>query len=180
MIADMKFRPKASNAKAKRVFLLTLLLALSVFVLSLFLPSYQSVVQLVALVILTVSLFFYNRYLASVYEYEVTTDSDGVPVFVVCVYQPKRTSTLGRIALWDVTEVKRYTREEYSHLPKNKEVATYKYNPTFSPDTITVISVRNANEISDLWIESTEEFDAYFLSIVAQAKEMRAFLSGEE
>ena len=173
MIPDMRFRPKTSNVKGKRVFLLTLLLALVTFLCSLLLTEYQGVVQLIAIVILTVSLYFYNRYVATVYEYEITTDNDGAPVFVVCVYQVKRTSTLCRIALWDVTGVARYLAEELKKLPRDKSVGIHKFNPTLSPQTITVISVRSQYEKSDLWIESSEEFDAYFLSLVAQAKASR-------
>ena len=173
MISDMKFRPKSTNMKGKRVFLLTLIFALAIFLISLVLPAYQGVVQMVSLALLTVSLYYYNRYLATSYEYEITTDYDGTPVFVVASYQKKRTSTLCRIALWDVTSVKRYKREELAALPKDREVAVFKYNPTLSPDFITVVSVRSTHEKSDLHLETSEDFDAYFLSLVEEAKGMR-------
>ena len=41
MISDMKFRPKSTNMKGKRVFLLTLIFALVIFLISLVLPAYQ-------------------------------------------------------------------------------------------------------------------------------------------
>ena len=173
MIPDMRFRPKGSNAKGKRVFLCTLAVALAIFLFSLLMTNYQGVVQLLAIAILTVSLYYYNRYVATVYEYEITTDNDGAPVFVVCAYQGKRTSTLCRIALWDVREVIRLSQEELKKRPEDKTVSIHKYTPTLSPQTVTVISVRSEFEKSDLWIESSEEFDNYFLSLVAQAKEMR-------
>ena len=173
MIPDMKFRPKAADEKGKRVFLLTLLLALATFLCSLLLDSYQGIVQLVALVLITVSLYIYNRYVATSYEYEITTDNDGTPVFVVLAYQGKRTSTLCRIALWDVTSVTRYSPDELKAIGRDKEVGIHKYTPSFDPHTITVISVRSTYEKSDLWIESSEEFDSYFLSLVSEAKAIR-------
>ena len=180
MIPDMRFRPKTSDTKGKRIFLCTLLLALAIFLVSLLLEAYQGVVQIVALVLITVSLYFYNRYIATEYEYEITTDNDGAPVFVVVAYQGKRTSTMCRIALWDVTEVKRYTPDALKARPQDKEVSIHKFTPSFSPDTVTVISVRSTYEKSELYIESSEEFDSYFLSIVAEAKALRQDVTEDE
>ncbi len=175
MISDMKFHPKASNMKGKRVFLITLLLALALFLCSLLLSGYQSLVQLLAFVILTISLYFYNRYMATSYEYEITTDSDNTPVFVVSSYQGKRVSTLCRIALWDVTSIVRYTKEELAKREVDKEVSVHKFMPTFSAEIVTIVCVRSPHEKCDLWLETPEEFDAYFLSLIKEAKEMRNF-----
>ena len=179
MICDMKFHPKAQNAKGKRVFLITLLLALALFLSSLLFTSYQGVIQLVALVLLTIALYFYNRYVTTSFVYEITTDADGAPVFVVSSYQGKRVSTLCRIALWDVTGVVRYTREELAKREKSKEVSTHKFTPTMSPEIITVISVRSTYEKCDLWLETAEDFDAYFLSVVKEAKELKSMENDE-
>ena len=113
MISDMKVRPKPTNEKGKRMFLVFLLAAALLFVASLFMQSYHGVAQLLSLVCLTVSLFFYNRYLATTYEYEITTDTDGTPVFVVSSYSTKRVSALCRIALWDIREIRRMSREDF-------------------------------------------------------------------
>ena len=169
----MKFHPKTANTKGKRVFLITLLLALALFLSSLLLHSYQSIIQLIALVLLTVALYFYNRYVSTSFVYEITTDADGVPVFVVSSFQGKRVSTLCRISLWDVTGVVRCTREELRKREKNKEVAIHKLNPTMSPEIITVVSVRSTYEKCDLWLETSEDFDSYFLSIIREAKELK-------
>ena len=180
MISDMKFRPKSTDTTGRRAFLLTLLLALATFLGSLLLESYQGVVQMVALVLITVSLYFYNRYIATTYEYEITTDNDGAPVFVVLAYQGKRTSTLCRVALWDVIGVTRFTPEALKAQQRDKEVGIHKFTPSFSPSVITVISVRSPYEKSDLYIESSEEFDSYFLSLVAEAKSLRPSVDDDE
>lgn len=173
MISDMKFRPKPTNQLGKRVFLLTLLCALAIFVVSLFLPSYQSVVQLLALVLLTISLYYYNRYVSTTYEYEITTDSDGTPVFVVSTTQGKRTSALCRIALWDVVGLERFAKENLSKRENDKTVSRHVLLPTLSPTVVTVVSVRSTYEKCELWLETSEDFDSYFLTLVRTAKENR-------
>ena len=67
----------------------------------------------------------------------------------------------------------RYSSDELKALGRDKEVGIHKYTPSFDPQTITVISVRSTYEKSDLWIESSEEFDSYFLSLVSEAKAIR-------
>ena len=173
MISDMKIRPKASNDKGKRVFLLLLVLAGAVFITSLFLELYQGIVQLVALILLTASLFFYNRYLATTYEYEITTDYDGTPVFVVSSYSIKRVSALCRIALWDIREIVRMSREERKAHQTPKEMAKHDYIPTLSPDSVLCIVQKSRYEKSEIYIESNEIFEEYLRGVVTEAYNLK-------
>ena len=170
----MKIRPKAANEKGKRAFLLFLLLAAVLFVISLFMENYHGIVQLFSLVALTTALFFYNRYLASTYEYEITTDTDGTPVFVVSSYSVKRVSTLCRISLWDIREIRRMNKEERRAHQTPKDMAKHNYTPTLFPDSVLCIVQRSRYEKSEIYIESNEVFEKYLLEIVEEARAMHA------
>ena len=173
MIREMKIRPKASNEKGKRIFLLLLLLSAALFITSLFLPLYQGIVQLFSLIGLTASLFFYNRYLATTYEYEIATDHDGTPVFVVSSYSTKRVSALCRIALWDIREIKRMSRDERRAHQTAKDLAKHDYTPTLSPDFVLCIVQRSRYEKSEIYIESNTAFEELLLAAVEEAKQLR-------
>lgn len=169
----MKIRPRATNEKGKRAFLLFLILSAALFAASLFLPSYQGIVQLCALVGITIALYFYNRYLATVYEYEITTDTDGTPIFVVSSYSGKRVSALCRIALWDIREIRRLSREQMRSQKKPKDTARHYYTPTLSPDSVLCIFERTRYEKEEIFIESNEAFEEYLRAAVEQARAIR-------
>ena len=173
MIREMKIRPKASNEKGKRMFLILLVVAGVLFVCSLFLPLYQGIVQLFALLSLTASLFYYNRYLSTTYEYEITTDYDGTPVFVVSSYSVKRVSALCRVALWDIREITRMSREEKKAHQTPKDLAKHDYTPTLSPDSVLCIVQRARYEKSEIFIESNEAFEQILREAIEEAKLLR-------
>ncbi len=180
MISDMKFRPTGQNQKGKRIFLIVLLLSAATFAVSLFLEAYQGVVQLVSLVGLTVALYFYNRYLATSYEYEITKDRKGTPVFVVSAYSGKRVSTMCCIALWDIHEIRHLSRDEYRADKRPADVQKHTFLQTFSPEFITKISVRERGQKIELIIEANEAFEEYLSTIVSEAKGYRPSVFDDE
>ena len=173
MITPMKTRPKPSNNNGKRIFLVLLVLAGVVFIVSLFLDRYQGIIQLAALILLTASLFFYNRYLSTTNEYEITTDYDGIPVFVVSSYSTKRVSALCRIALWDIREIVRMRREERKTHQTPKDTSKHDYTPTLSPDSVLCILQRSRYEKSEIFIESNEAFEQCLRDAVEEAYSLR-------
>ena len=78
-----------------------------------------------------------------------------------------------RIALWDVVGLERFAKENLSKRENDKTVSRHVLLPTLSPAVVTVVSVRSTYEKCELWLETSEDFDSYFLALVRTAKENR-------
>lgn len=195
---DMILRPKAQNEKGRRIFMITMITFAITFVLSLLLPKYSGIVQLVSLVFLCISLYFYTRYVASVYSYEVTSDSDGATVFIVRQTAGNRSTTHCRMTLsslvraqqLDAEQMKLYRKNRRTKAKRNEQdavpeylwpdadVSFYDYCVTYSPDAATLLCFRSHSERADLLVELSEEFRSLLLDTAAREREL--FVQDEE
>ncbi len=191
---DMILRPKAQNEKGRRIFIISMIAFATTFAASLLLPKYSGIVQLVSLVFLCISLYFYTRYVASVYSYEVTSDSDGATVFIVRQTAGKRSTTHCRMTLSSLVRAEQLNADEMKLYRKNRrtkakhteqdaapehlwpdaDVSFYDYCVTYSPDTATLLCFRSYSERADLLVELSEEFRALLIDTVARERELAA------
>ena len=185
---EMIVRPKAQNEKGKRVFLLTLIGCAVTFVASLMLPSYSGIVQLLSLILLCISLYFYNRYVGSTYTYEIASDEMGGALFIVRQEVGKRSSTHCRMSVRNLRSAKRLSQEELREYKRRRnrmkrhtlptaeeredslyapsaDVGVYFYGPTFLPESVCLLSFRGRFERADVFIECTDELCEYLLSL---------------
>ena len=198
MIPDMILRPKAQNEEGRRVFLITMIAALLSFVASLFLSKYQGLVQLGSVVALCVSLYFYTRYVASVYSYEVTADNDGTPIFVIRQTAGSRVSTHCRMPIGSLVCAELLNREQLATYRQNKrakaqpndgcdapylfpasDIPLFDYSVTFRPTAVTLLCFRSRDERCDMLVELSEEFASLLLDIAAQVKSESVEEEGE-
>ena len=198
MIPDMILRPKAKNELGRRVFLLTMVGAAITFGASLILPRYNGIVQLVALVLLCASLYFYTRYVASTYSYEVTTDADGVGVFIVRQSAGTRSTTHCRMTLSSLVRAQKLDMQQMKLYRKNRkskhkdggaqdgapeylcpapDVGFYDYCVTLCPTEATLLCFRSRMERADLLVEISEEFATV---LTRAAEQERVFLEQGE
>ncbi len=170
MILEFSVRPKPSNNKAKYTCLACFITAAAALIVTLFIPSYKSIVGIVCLVFLTAALFIYTKYLASEYLYDITFDSVGKAVFVVRQRTGKRDSTMCRIDLSSIESVTEETKEQRRAHTTPSGTLKYNYLPTMSPDaTLRIISVM-AHERSEIVIEASAEFAALLRDYSAEAR----------
>ena len=134
MIRDFSVKLKPTNNKAKRTFIVCLILAFAFFIVSAVLPIYNGLVGLISLVFLVIALNAYTKYLSCTYYYDITADSDGTPLFIVRQIVGKRETTLCRIELADVVSLDREDRETRRKHTTPKELSKFNYSPTLDPD----------------------------------------------
>ena len=198
MINERILRPKAQNDLGRRIFFVTMLLAAITFLISLLVPLYSGIVQVVAIVFLCTSLFFYTRYVASVYSYEVSSDADGRTLFIVRQTAGTRSTTHCRMTLGALVRAETLEADAMALYRKNRrtgvraagrdtdapeylrpeaDVAFYDYCVTFRPTRAMLLCFRSRGERADLLVEVSQEFAAYLQEIAANE---RAFLDQEE
>ena len=188
-------KPKPQNEKGKRVFLIALIACALTFILSLILPKYAGIVQLVSLILLCISLYFYNRYVGTVYTYELMRDESGDAHFIVRQEVGKRSTTHCRMSLANLRAARRMTKEEIREYKRRRtsrtpsadassnvptpepNVGVYYYGPTFQPESLCLLSFRGRVERADIFIECSDELLAHLLSL---SSDMRALSSEEE
>ena len=184
MITEQSLKLKPTNCKAKVTF--WTLLGLSgvsvVFYLvmtTLSLPK-KGLVGLLAIGLITAATLVYTKYLSPVYYYDITHDSDSTPVFVVRQIIGKRQSTLCRISLADVTDIKTESREQrrahktpYSH-------KKYVYIPTLIPERVIRLTVSSYSEKAEILIEAPDAYARMLEEYAALARVYREEREAEE
>ena len=174
MIKAFSSRPKPKNNNAKIAFGIALLISAVGFGFYLFMERYRGIVGTAAMFVLITAILIYTKYIAPSFVYDVGVDSDNNPIFVVRQVIGKRITTLCRIDLADVTDVKNENREEMRAHKTPKDFKKYVYAPTMFPQDIYRITVRSRYEKSEILIEITDELANLFVSYVKQARELRA------
>lgn len=179
MIREFAVRPVPKNKNARTLFFVLLGGAAVGMIVSYFMNSYKGIVQLLALILLVAAVTVYTRYIGSVYSYEVSFDSDGTPIFVVCQLSGRRRTSLCRVDLADVLSIDALTAEQYRAYKTEQGVKRYNYTPTLYPPEVHILKVRGRHERADVLLEISAECREALLAYAAEAREMRA-MSGEE
>ena len=174
MIKEFSVRPNPSNNNAKLIFWATLMAGALFMVASMMIDRYRGVVSLVALGLFCTAIFFYTKFISSYYMYDVTFDSDNTAVFVVRQITGKRQSTHCRIALFEITDIVKETKEERKKHQTPLGTRKYVYFPTFSPDLCYRIISKNRYESSEILVEFTDQMAELLSDYVKEAKELEA------
>ena len=184
MISPLSAKTKATNNKAKIAFYTCLCIgalgAVAYTVMRALAVEKSGLVGFIPLVALSIAVFFYNKYVSSVYYYEVTFDSEGYAVFVVRQAIGKRQSTLCRIGLSEIVSIKRESAKERNEHKTPKDHRRYSYLPTFMPDSSYRITTRSRYERAEIVIECSEEFADLLSDYAAEARMIDMRLEEEE
>ena len=173
MIREFAVRPTPKNQNARTLFFGLLGAAAIAIAASYILTSYKGIVQLGGLILLVAAVMIYTRYVGSVYSYEVATDSEGAPIFIVCQLSGKRRTALCRVDLADIVDIKTLTAAEYRAYKPEAGMKRYNYTPTLNPPVVHLMQVRSYREKADVFVELSEEYKDVLLSFVSEAREMR-------
>ncbi len=169
---------KSSNTKAKRLFFILLFVSAALTVAYLLVDRFQGVVGLFAVASIVSATFIYTKYMGVEYFYDLTSDSDGVPVFVVRQTIGKRASTLCRLDLWSIVNVEKLTAKERSSHKTPLGMKKYFYLPTLSPESVILLTTKSSYENAEIFIEASDEFANMLKLAAAEARESR--FDGEE
>lgn len=170
MITPFSTTPKPQNKLAKYVMAACFGSFLILIMLSMMMLNYKGLISVAALVFVTAGIFIYNKYIYTVYSYEVVFDMNGVPLFVVRHTQKKHMATLCRVEISNISDVKKLNREERKAYKVDRSVPSFSYCPTMCPDTVYLVTVRSFDENADIFVELTDESAALLLRYSKEAR----------
>ena len=171
MIKDLTVRPKPQNNNAKIAFTVSLAVSAIGFAAYYAIERFRGIVGMLALFALVTAILFYTKFISPIFYYDVTSDSDNVPIFVVRQIIGKRQTTLCRIDLASITEIKKETKAEMRAHKTPSAYRKYVYAPTLFPPVVYRITVVGRYEKSEIIIECSEDFAEYLRSCAQEAAE---------
>ena len=171
MISEITVSPRPSNNKARHLFFILMILAVTAAAVYLSIPNYKGIIGLVCLVFIVAAIYIYNRYMATKYYYDVMLDASGTPLFLVRSVVGKRATTLCRVELSSIIGITTITAEERKNHKAPDGFVKYYYAPTMDPDRITLLTVSSRYERAEISIEVSDEFITLLTSYVKEARE---------
>lgn len=185
------FSPAPSNKKARNIVCILLAAAFVMLILSStdLLPSYRSVMQLGALVIITVALVVWCRYLLLHYTYSIEEDRSGIYTLIVYQTQGRRSSAMLALPLTDVFSVETLSSEELKKKEGSiseeaangkKKLRKYNFLSTISPNEVMLMLSVKRESVTEVVLEPNAEFAAELESCILAARQKSAELYGEE
>ena len=132
-----------------------------------------------AFLVLITALLIYTKYISPSFCYDVAYDTEQAPIFVVRQIIGKRITTLCRIDLADITEVKYESREEMRAHKTPKDFKKYVYAPTMLPPDICRVTVISRYEKAEILIEIPNDLIDLLRSYAQEARELRAISADE-
>ena len=171
MIPDFSIKSKPSNKKAKWLFAVSLIASFLIFAISSILPKYQGLVSLLALSLLVLAMTVYTKYVTPVFYYDITTDSEGTPLFIVRQLIGKRETTLCRIGLAEIIKVEREDRSARRSHKTPADFMKYSYLPTLDPDVIYRLSSTSRYEKSEILVEISDEMASLIRKYAVMARQ---------
>lgn len=171
MIREFSVKPKPSNNKARALFIILMLLAFLLILISTLIDSYKGIVSLLGVISLSLALVIYTKYISPAYYYDITFDSGGLAVFVVRQLVGKRFTTLCRIALSDIVRVEKESAKERREHKTPMGVVKYSYLPTLDPAESHRITTSSKYEKAEILIEASDEFAGLIRSYSLEERE---------
>lgn len=173
MIREFSAKATASNQKARILFISSTVMAFAFVAVASLIDNYRGIISLFGVLLMSVAIVIYNKYVSSVYYYDITFDSEGTPLFVVRQIVGKRQSTICRIALYEIQKISRETSKERVAHKTPYEYRKYSYLPTLSPSVSYRLITSSRYEKAEILIEVSDEFASLLSEYISTAKEMR-------
>ncbi|MBQ7363783.1 MAG: hypothetical protein IJW48_04980 [Clostridia bacterium] len=169
---EISVHVKPTNKLANYIVYASLISAALCIGVCFFIESYQGIFGIIAMAFITAAIFFYTKYLSAEYIYDLLTDRDGLPLFIIRSRTGRRETTLARLDLYAIRKLERLTREELKGRKSDTGVTKYTYAPTFRPAEAVLLTVRSRYERSDVIIEAPKEFTDLLSRSADLAREM--------
>ena len=170
MINECSVHAKPKNNNAKILFGVLLAAALVLMIVSRIIDLYKGVLALCGIVFLTASVLVYTRYIGASYYYDITSDSEGYPLFVVRQLVGNRYSTLCRIGLNEITSINRETAAERNAHKTPYGTRKYVYLATLGAEVSYRLITKSRYESSEIIIEVSDEYASLLSGYVDEAK----------
>ena len=169
MIKELTVSPKPQNKNAKIAFSVAMAISFVAFVIYFLMERFRGIVGMFALLTLVTAILFYTKYIAPVFFYDITFDSEGTPIFVVRQVTGKRQTTLSRIDLENIKKIEKQDKKEQSAHKTPADFRKYVYAPTLFPETVYRITVIGRYEKAEIIVECSDEYADYLRGAAAEA-----------
>ncbi len=180
MIKEITVNPKPRNNKAKLFFTVGMIITALSFILYCTMDKYRGIVGVIAIMAVSISVLIYTKFVAVDFYYDVTFDSDDAPIFVVRQITGRRQTTLCRIDIADIYDIKHETAAERKAHKRKNGTKLYVYAPTLLPEDSYRVVAKNRYDSFEMIIECDEEFASLLSAYAAEARAARALLDDEE
>lgn len=170
MLNEIYVHAKPTNQNAKRLFFILLALAAATTPIYLIINVYKGIVGLAVVALITAAVLIHTKYIAPEYYYDITSDHEGIPVFVVRQVVGKRQTTLCRLDLFSITKVEMLDKRAAAEHKTPKGYRKYSYLPTFMPTTRLCISAVSSAERAEIFIEASDEFAQMLIRLSKDAR----------
>lgn len=169
MIREFSTKANSKNSNAKTAFFVLMALAVPFCTLYLLADKYKGIFGLVTMFFLVGAVYIYTRYIGVQYYYDITFEHTGEPLFVVRRVVGKNSSTLARVALAEITSIKRESRSEMKTHKTPFGYRKYFYTPTLFPDEVVRLCVISAYEKAEIVIEISKEYSDTLSTYICEA-----------
>lgn len=173
MISEFSVHAKPRNKNSYVAFIVLLLVSVLGFCVCFSMDSYKGVVGVFALMILTLAILVYTKFIAPAFYYDIAIDSEGIPMFVVRQIVGKRQTTLCRLDLADIVSIEYETKKQRAEHKTSHGVRKYIYAPTMFPAEVYRITAKNRYETAEIIIEGNEIFADTLKSYAEEARSLR-------
>ncbi len=171
MINDFSVCVNPKNKYGMIAFLSSLSIGAFLFVFSSTLESYRGVVGLVALGFIVYSLYAFTKYVSREYRYDVTSGDE--PMLVIRQLVGNRGTTMCRVLLSDIAEVKVEGKNERTAHKCPDGYIKYCYTLTMGVAETVRVVVKSRYEKCEIVLEATAEFAKLLSSYAAEAKALK-------
>ena len=173
MIKELTVSPKPQNKNAKIAFSVAMAISFVTFGISFLMERYRGIVGMFALLMLVTAILFSTKYIAPVFFYDITSDSENTPIFVVRQVTGKRQTTLSCIDLENIKKIEKQDKNEQKAHKTSADFRKYVYAPTLFPETVYRITVIGRYEKAEIIIECSDEYADYLRSAVVEASNIK-------
>ncbi len=170
-INEISYQPSADKKKAFPPFFITLAFSGILVILSVTMPKFQGLISFIAVVGLSIALYYYSRYIAATYIYSLIINSNGEPVFLVNKVAGKRSSLMFMSYLFDAESIQKFAKFGENKYSPSKDVKKHDFTMTYGIKEFYVIRFKTSGLVSDVMIECDEETVKTLSSYIEIAKE---------
>lgn len=170
-IIPFTYNAKSDKRRAYPLFFTILLVSGILVVLSVTASLYKGIISLAAVVGLTAAVLIYQRYITGDYGYVVTDGGEDGAVLLVTKRIGKRVSTMVYLPLYAIISIQKFTNIEIKQRKTPKTTKKYNFAPTFSPDSVHIVSARTPNGDFEIVLECIDEVAARLVEYSHYAKE---------
>lgn len=175
---EISLHAKPSNKNASIITAASIISAAACIGVCFFIERYKGIFGILAMIFFTVAIVFYTKYTAAEYIYDLSTDGEGYPLFIVRSRTGNRITTHLRLDLYSIRRVERLSQAELKGRKTDTGVLKYTYTPSFLPCEVVLLTVRSRYERADVVIEAPTEFSALLAENAKRAAEQ--FTESEE